>query len=331
MRSIDLHNFIFSTFLQFHNRYMFKSRSDNSAHIFAVADSAYQDMLHHEEQQFIIFSGETYSGKTTNMRLSFEHLVLLGEGNAGIVKRVNNALQIMSVLTHAGTPQNHDSTRCAMQVQMTFGSTGKLSGLIFFVYLLEKLRVSSTDMSQPNFHLFYFFYDAMDAEERLKDFFLEAGRTYRYLRVPETYVKTKLLHVRDDPQRNVLKFKDFEQALLALDISQDTLDVIYRILAAILILGDVRFKESDNDRKAALVDQRPIKYIAELLKVDEKKFQWALLNYCVVIKGNVEKRRHSPDEARDARDVLAGLLYSRLVDYITNTVNGKLAMNRAVL
>jgi myosin III len=125
---------------------MFKTRSDNAPHIFSVADSAYQDMMHHEEQQFVLFSGETYSGKSTNMRLCFEHLVLMGEGNAGIAKRANNALQIVSALTHAGTPLNHDSTRCAMQLQMTFGQTGKLSGLIFWIYLLEKIRVSSTDM-----------------------------------------------------------------------------------------------------------------------------------------------------------------------------------------
>lgn len=125
---------------------MFKSRSDNAPHIFSVADSAYQDMMHHEEQQFVLFSGESYSGKTTNMRLCFEHLVLMGEGNAGIAKRANNALQAVTALTHAGTPLNHDSTRCAMQLQMTFGQTGKLSGLIFWIYLLEKIRVSSTDM-----------------------------------------------------------------------------------------------------------------------------------------------------------------------------------------
>jgi len=131
---------------KFHNRFMFKSRSDNTPHIFAVADSAYQDMMHHEEQQFIIFSGETYSGKTSNMRLAFEHLIFMGEGNANASARAQSALLAVNSLTHAGTPLNHDATRCVMQMQMTFGSTGKLSGLIFWTYLLEKLRVSSTDM-----------------------------------------------------------------------------------------------------------------------------------------------------------------------------------------
>jgi myosin III len=125
---------------------MYKSRSENSPHIFATADSAYQDMLHHEEQQFIIFSGESYSGKTTNMRLCFEHFLMMGEGNAGIVNRLQNALIAVNALINAGTPLNNDSTRCILQTQMTFGSTGKLSGAIFWNFLLEKLRVSSTDM-----------------------------------------------------------------------------------------------------------------------------------------------------------------------------------------
>lgn len=125
---------------------MFKSRSDNAPHVFSVADSAYQDMLHHEEQQHIIFSGESSSGKTTNMRLCYEHLMYQGEGNAGIQKRTNAAVLAVNALTHAGTPLNNDSTRCVLQLQVTFGSTGKLSGIIFWTYLLEKTRVSSVDM-----------------------------------------------------------------------------------------------------------------------------------------------------------------------------------------
>lgn len=171
----------------------------------------------------------------------------------------------------------------------------------------------------------------MEAEERLRDFHLEGGRQYRYLRIPDVYIKSRLNHVRDDPIANSAKFKDFELSLLALEISQDTLESVYKILSAILILGDVRFKDSDNDRKAALVDTRIVGNIAELLGIDEKKFLWSLCNYCIIINGNVEKRRHSADEARDARDVLAGTIYARLVDFIANIINQKLAFNRAML
>ena len=125
---------------------MCKSRSDNAPHIFAIADSAFQDMLHHEEPQHIIMSGESYSGKTTNVKMCMKHLAILGEGNPGVQQRIESGYKVLSALVNAGTPLNSDSTRSIVQTQLTFGSTGKLSGAIFWVYLLEKLRISSTNM-----------------------------------------------------------------------------------------------------------------------------------------------------------------------------------------
>uniref|UniRef100_A0A182QQM6 non-specific serine/threonine protein kinase n=1 Tax=Anopheles farauti TaxID=69004 RepID=A0A182QQM6_9DIPT len=312
----------------FHSKYMFKSRSDNAPHIFAIADSAYQDMLHHEEPQHIILAGESYSGKTTNLKLLMKHLAVLGEGNPGVYERVVNGYKALSALTNAGTPLNPNSTRSIVQAQLTFGSSGKLSGAIFWVYLLEKLRISSTNMNQSNFHIFYYFYDTMDAEERLLDFSLEGGRNYRYLRISDAMSSDKLKYCRDDIAGNVKAFKEFEEQLLALEISQDILETIYRTLAAILLLGEVRFKETEG--MTELENFEVIGKIASLMQLDEKKFQWALLNYCVIVRGSAERRRHTADEARDARDVLAATIYSRLVDWITNTINQKLAFGRAI-
>lgn len=129
-----------------HNKYISKSRSDNAPHIFAVADSAYQAMLHHEEPQYIVLSGESFSGKTTNFRYLLKHLICIGEGNKGIPKRIESATSVIHALVNAGTPINPDATKCFFQAETTFGSTGKLSGAVFSVNLVEKLRVSSTDM-----------------------------------------------------------------------------------------------------------------------------------------------------------------------------------------
>lgn len=137
---------VISIFHQMHNRYACKSRSENTPHIFSVADSAYQNMLHHEEPQQIIMAGESYSGKTTNLRHAVKHLTILGEGNKNIGDRVLRSLKVTHALVNAGTPINPNSTRCVYQAQITFGKTGKLSGAIYAVYLLEKNRVSSTDM-----------------------------------------------------------------------------------------------------------------------------------------------------------------------------------------
>lgn len=103
-------------------------------------------MLHHEEPQHILFAGESYSGKTTQLKHAIDHLCFLGDGNSNCSERIKKSLGLVQALTHAGTPVNPNSTRCALQTQLTFGTTGKLSGAIYNVFLLEKLRVSSTDM-----------------------------------------------------------------------------------------------------------------------------------------------------------------------------------------
>jgi myosin-3 len=71
--------------------------------------------------------------------------------------------------------------------------------------------------------------------------------------------------------------------------------------------------------------------VAQLLEVDEKKFLWALTNYCTVQKGTAVRQRQTPMEAEEARDALACCLYSRLVDWIISVINHKLFFTRAVL
>lgn len=130
---------------EFHKKYVCKSRSENVPHIFAVADVAYQDMLHHKEPQHVVFSGESYSGKSTNIKHMIKHLCYLGAGNRGATDRVLNSIKVILMLVNAGTPINNNSTRCVMQYFLTFGKTGKMSGAVFNMYMLEKLRVSTVD------------------------------------------------------------------------------------------------------------------------------------------------------------------------------------------
>lgn len=180
-----------------------------------------------------------------------------------------------------------------------------------------------------NFHIFYFFYDAVEAKGELEKYHLEAGRAYRYLRLPETPQETKLPYHRDNPEANVARFNEFENGLKLLEFTEENIEDISSILSAILCLGNVCF--SDIDKFAEIENVSEAHKVAKLLKLDEKKFEWALVNYCVVQGGKAERRRHTSDEARDARDALSATIYCRLVDWIANIINQKLAFNRAVL
>lgn len=98
--------------------------------------------------------------------------------------------------------------------------------------------------AQANFHIFYYFYDAMEASGRLKQYDLEAGRGYRYLRTHLVDNSNENSSgVREDPAGNVEKFHELEQQLLDLGFQDDQMETMWSLIAAILILGEVQFKQ----------------------------------------------------------------------------------------
>ncbi|XP_071862177.1 STKc_myosinIII_N_like and MYSc_Myo21 domain-containing protein ninaC isoform X2 [Bombus fervidus] len=313
----------------YHTKYQFKSRSDNAPHIYSVADSAYQDVLHNEEAQHILLAGESNSGKTTNLMHLVRHLMYLGKSLQDIGARLIRAIKVIHAFSNAATPLNPNSTRCVLELETTYGSSGKASGVIFWLYQLEKWRVSTHDRNQSNFHVLYYFYDGLDAISKLKQYHLPPGRRMRYLRISEKGTERKRsFKVRNDPRGNVAKFEELKENLTILEM-EEYCETIWKILAAILNLGEIRFVEGNNG-EADMDNNDAANRVAQLLNLDEKKFNWALLNYCVIVKGNAVRRRHSCEEAKEARDVLANTIYQRLVDWITNTINFKFTVTRAL-
>lgn len=170
----------------------------------------------------------------------------------------------------------------------------------------------------------------MRANNRLKEFDLEDHRNYRYLRIPQKNQSSN--YIRDTPEKNVVKFHDVENALIDLEFEKEQLNSVYQIMAAILMIGEIRYQTGEDAMaRASIENPAVVTKVAQILKVDEKKFTWALTNYCVIKNGMAERRKHTVDEARDARDCLAGVLYSRLVDWIINIMNQKLFVGRAIL
>lgn len=77
---------------------------------------------------------------------ALSHLTYLGAMKNNTAERIKKATQSIQAAISAATSINAHSTRAVLQVQVTYGSSGKLSGAIFWLYQLEKWRISSTDM-----------------------------------------------------------------------------------------------------------------------------------------------------------------------------------------
>lgn len=100
--------------------------------------------------------------------------------------------------------------------------------------------------NQSNFHVFYYLYDGLDASRKLKDYCLPSGRRFRYLRITDKSVeKKRAFKVRNDPEHNAVKFEELRENFKFMDMEEHC-ETIWKILAAILILGEIRFVEGNN-------------------------------------------------------------------------------------
>ncbi|KAK0087267.1 hypothetical protein PV325_001365 [Microctonus aethiopoides] len=307
-------------------RYRGQARSDNPPHIFAVADAAYQALLHQRQNQAIIISGESGAGKTESANLLLKQLVYLSKApNRNLEERILQINPIMEAFGNATTGINANSSRFGKYLDLTMTKGGKVTGARIAVYLLEQSRVVAQAPGERNFHIFYYMYDGLKADNRLEEFHLDYSlrNSHRYLS-----------DINQMSQSHIDKFHQIKKGFKVLGFQDNEVDTVYAVLSAILHLGDIEFKEvvsEDNtDNKSVVVDETPVERVSQLLGVEKIDLLEALTSISVVTKGEIITRNNTEAEAASARDAMAKGLYGRLFDWMVNQINLLLNFNRSI-
>ena len=152
---------------------------------------------------------------------------------------------------------------------------------------------------------------------------------------PQTYVYTSKSKCFDVP--GIDDHADFAETLDAMKIiglSQDEQDNIFRMLALILWLGNITFREDDNGN-AAISDQSVVDFAAYLLEVESVHLNKALTIRIVETsrggrRGSVYDVPLNRVQATAVRDALAKAIYFNLFDWIVQRVNASLKARGAV-
>lgn len=152
---------------------------------------------------------------------------------------------------------------------------------------------------------------------------------------PESYVYTSKSKCYDVPGiDDIAEFKDTLNAMKVIGLSQLEQDNIFRMLAAILWIGNVTFRE-DKEGNAMVADQSVIDFVAYLLEVEAAHVNRAFTIRIVETsrggrRGSVYDVPLNPAQATSVRDALSKAIYFNMFDWIVQRVNASLKARGAL-
>uniref|UniRef100_A0A7E4VCT7 Myosin motor domain-containing protein n=1 Tax=Panagrellus redivivus TaxID=6233 RepID=A0A7E4VCT7_PANRE len=299
---------------EFLKLYRNKRIGELSPHIFAIADNAYANMRLSQRDQCVIISGESGAGKTESTKLVLQFLATVSGQHSWIEQQVLDANPIMEAFGNAKTVRNDNSSRFGKYIDIHFNTKGAIDGARIEQYLLEKSRIVSQANEERNYHIFYCLLAGLSETEKA-ELKLTKAEDYHYLNQGRCFSADG----RDDAKN----FSEIRSAMKVLNFKDTEVWSIFKILAAILHMGNVKYHASmeSNLEVTKVVDKNVIKTVAKLLEFDEAELITALTTKSLVTRGDHVVKKLSAGQALETRDGLVKHIYGRLFVHIVRRIN----------
>uniref|UniRef100_A0A8B9GJG9 Myosin VC n=1 Tax=Amazona collaria TaxID=241587 RepID=A0A8B9GJG9_9PSIT len=296
--------------------YSGQNMGDMDPHIFAVAEEAYKQMARNNKNQSIIVSGESGAGKTVSARYTMRYFATVSKSssNAHVENKVLASNPITEAVGNAKTTRNDNSSRFGKYTEISFDQSYQIIGANMRTYLLEKSRVVFQSENERNYHIFYQLC-ASATQPEYKHLKLGSAEEFNYTRMGGSTV----IEGVDDRANMVETQKTF--ALLGNVFGGDFQMDVFKMLAAILHLGNVEITAVGDERSSISLKDKHLNIFCELLDLNSDKMaQWLCHRKIITTSETVIKPMTRP-QAVNARDALAKKIYSHLFDLIVERIN----------
>jgi len=300
--------------------YQGKRRKEVHPHVYALADEAYRNMLQDRKNQSMLITGESGAGKTENTKKVIQYIATIAGRKGGVGKLEQQILEanpMLEAFGNAKTNKNDNSSRFGKFIRLQFNTGGVIVGTTIQTYLLEKSRVVGQGKGERNFHIFYQLIAGTDNETKNK-YKITKASDYNFLKGGDCLSVNSI----DDKK----EFEHTKEAMNIIGIDSEEQDGIFRVIAAIMNLGNVEFEAQYGGEGCEVKNiEKFLANAAELLKVNLEKLRDAIIKPFITAGNDKIQKHFSVEQAQYSLKALCKAIYERVFLWLIQKLNKILA------
>ena len=279
----------------------FKNNKSNNLlskpHPYLISKLSLEKLFETKKNQVILVSGESGAGKTQTTKFIMKYISNVSEKKVEkIEEKILASNPILEAFGNAKTIRNDNSSRFGKFIKLCFKDK-ILVGAKIESYLLEKIRLTSLNKNERNFHIFYQL--------------LKHHPTFKSNIIDYNYLNKSTVTEREDNVTDEETYNELLDSFNKLGFSDELQENIFELTYFILKLGNINKIED-------LVELK--NYFNFNLEILENLFK-----YKIIFVNNEEiKTENTETDFVNIRDTIAQTLYQLLFNFIVSFINNNI-------